>query len=311
MAFLTYLFLFNQTRLGCSYLKQLWMDELICTTSSSIRTRSNCSMCLTSAITSLMISTPESWMNSVSECSAKSVQPFKAQSVIQGNIGIILPRAKMWCTRINLSVSGILFMWLHWKCRTDFCFLAARKPQTGFEMSAVFHNCIEYDWVQEYSFEHVGRTTVSCATPAYTQPWWCYGYVYNSYFIMMDANNECDRNSGFNIKLNAFIATERKFKRCETPQIDSAVPFCLNRIRMDSFATSKMRSRCQQGDFSKADASMRLCLQARNTNCHFVPFQRQINNLSTSFGWCICASQLCFHITIGSEQGWGLHKRWQ
>jgi len=25
--FLTYLFLFNQTRLGCSYLKQLWMDE--------------------------------------------------------------------------------------------------------------------------------------------------------------------------------------------------------------------------------------------------------------------------------------------
>jgi hypothetical protein len=33
--------------------------------------------------------------------------------------------------------------------------------------------------------------------------------------------------------------------------------------------------------------------------------------LLTSFNRCICASQPCFHITIGSEQGWGLHKQQQ
>jgi hypothetical protein len=33
----------------------------------------------------------------------------------------------------------------------------------------VVHSCVGYDWVQEYTFEHVGRATVYRAIPAYTQ----------------------------------------------------------------------------------------------------------------------------------------------
>jgi len=172
--FLTYLFLFNQTWLGCSYLKQLC---LICTASSSIRTRSNCSTCLllpryirnllmfTPALTSMMTSAPESWTNSVSQCSATSVQSFKAQSVIQGNI---LPRAKMWRTRINSSVSSILFTWLHRKCRTDFFFLAARNRRLnsrlrGRRASASFSSCLL--WItRRGGFRYCARRH-GCASP--------------------------------------------------------------------------------------------------------------------------------------------------
>ena len=89
----------------------VWMNS-ICTASSSIRTRSNCSTCLfpqcinnmlmftpaltlrTSATTSMNTSARESWTNSISQCSAKSVQSVKAQSVIQGNIQHYTPKGK-------------------------------------------------------------------------------------------------------------------------------------------------------------------------------------------------------------------------
>jgi hypothetical protein len=78
----------------------------------------------------------------------------------------------------------------------------------------------------------------------------------------MDTDNDCDRNSGFDIKSNDFVIAESTVciawitQRCETRQIDSAVPFRVNRIRTDSFAITKMCSRCQQRNLPRQVLSM-------------------------------------------------------
>jgi hypothetical protein len=96
-----------------------------------------------------------------------------------------------------------------------------------------------------------------------------------------------DRNSGFDIKSDDFITTEStiyvawntqrwKFRRCETRQIDSAVPLRLNRIRR-LVCYNENAFQVPAGRLAEANACMLLSLGPEIQTVIFVPFRRRIN----------------------------------